>query len=179
LGEILLIALFNPSLSVKIKGYGFSKFKVWRPMKFRFFKYTKWRQKPLPAIFLALVSLFVSTLRYLPNVEFDAEPFKSENEFLKAVIESNFVFVGCKLPHSSGVVLTALAAGIPVIWFGEKGEAVRILEKSYPAGRINYQDIFVPGRIRKVLKKSSGHLPKPVFTWEMMLEEINIIRRYL
>jgi hypothetical protein len=179
LGEILLIALFNPRLAISIKGYGFSKFKVWRPVKFKFFIYSKWRQKPLAAIFIALVSLLLSTLRYLPNVEFDPEPFESQDEFEKAIATSNFVFYGCKLPHSSGLALTALAAGVPVIWFGEKGEAVRILEKAYPAGRINYRDIFVVGRVKKILKNSNGYLPKSVFTWEMMLEEISTIRRYL
>jgi hypothetical protein len=179
LGEILLIALFNPRLAISIKGYGFSKFKVWRPVKFKYFIYLKWRQKPLAAIFIALVSLLLSTLRYLPNVEFDPEPFESQDEFEKAIATSNFVFYGCKLPHSSGLALTALAAGVPVIWFGEKGEAVRILEKAYPAGRINYRDIFVVGRVKKILKNSNGYLPKSVFTWEMMLEEISTIRRYL
>lgn len=167
LGEIFLVALFNPKLQVQIKGYGYSKYRVWRPLKLRLFRYSRWRQKPLLAIFIALASTAISTLRFLPNIEFDSKPFTSENDFLDAVSTSGFIFVGCKLPHSSGVALAALAAGVPVIWFGEKGEAVRTLLAASPNGRILYKDIFVPGKVTRILKEYNFAQPKPYFTWEI------------
>lgn len=179
LGEILLIALFNPSLSVKIKGYGFSKFKVWRPTKYKLFRYSKWQKSPFVAVFIAVMSLVVSILRYLPNVKFDARPFGSEEEFLIAISNSKFVFVGCKLPHSSGVALASLAAGVPVIWFGTKGEAVRTLVNAVPEGLIRYHEIFVPGRIKKKLKSSSISGSKMIHSWESMVEEIGYVKEYL
>jgi hypothetical protein len=178
-GEILLIALFNPDLIINIKGYGYSKYKIWRPMKNKLFRYSRWQQKPLIAALIALTSLTISFLRYLPNVKFDPTSFKSEEEFLQAISFSQFIFIGCKLPHSSGVALASLSAGVPVIWFGEKGEAVRILRKSSPMGQIKYRDIFVYGRITKLLKGSNQFNPKTVFSWEMMLDEIRHIKNYL
>ncbi len=179
LGEILLIALFNPGLSIRIKGYGYSKYRVWRPVKSKLFRYSRWQQKPLIAMFIASVSLIISTLRYLPNVAFDPIPFRNEEEFLKEINTSKFCFIGCKLPHSSGVALSSLAAGVPVIWFGDKGEAVRTLIMSSPSGRIDYGDIFVIGRIKKMLTNFNCFNSKEVFSWESMLQEIEHVRSYL
>jgi len=179
LGEIFIVALFNPKLRIKIKGYGYSKYKVWLPLKFRLFRYSRWRQKPLLAIFIVMASTAISTLRFLPNVEFDSKPFTSEKEFLDAVSTSNFIFVGCKLPHSSGVALAALAAGVPVIWFGEKGEAVRTLSVASPKGRIRYKDIFALGKVTRILKDYNFAKPRPYFTWEMMIQEISLVKKYL
>jgi hypothetical protein len=179
LGEILLIALFNPSLSVKIKGYGFSKFKIWRPTKYKLFRYSKWQKSPGIAVLIAVMSLAISTLRHLPNVRFDATPFESEEEFLIAISNSKFVFVGCKLPHSSGVALASLAAGVPVIWFGVKGEAVRTLANAIPEGLIRYHEIFIPGRIKRKLKNSSVSGSKIIHSWESMVKEIGYVKEYL
>lgn len=42
--EILLIALFNPNLKVNIRGYSFAAHRVWRPVKYRMFQYTSWKE---------------------------------------------------------------------------------------------------------------------------------------
>ena len=179
ISEILLIAFFNPRLPVSIKGPGYSKFKVWRPVRLKLFRYSRWQEKPLTASFIAFVSLMISALRHLPNVRFDPTPFRSEEEFLNAISMSTSIFIGCKLPHSSGVALSSLALGIPVIWFGEKGEAARILMSSFPQGKIRYRDIFVMGRIKKMVKSLPSFTPVVVFSWESMLEEIKHVEDYL
>jgi hypothetical protein len=172
--ELLIIALMNPSLRIFAKGLGYKNSGLWRPSR----NYHSFRRNPIKGILSIVISYGFSLLMMLPNVKIDTKPFMSESEFNLGVSNSHFVFVGCKSPLSSGVALSALASGVPVIWFGKEGEAVNNLKRSCVLGRINYLDIFTPGKITRKVKNLRGFKPKEVFTWEMFKEELIYLKQF-
>jgi hypothetical protein len=172
LAELLFIALLNPKLKIKIKGPGFSLLRIWRPLKYKTLRYSNWKKNPLASIFATGISLFLSLLRFLPNVSFDSVPFENDDEFQKAIAESKSIFYGCKLPHSSGVALTALASEVPVLWFGRKGEAVRQLTSGFGIGRINYSDIFLPNKVFRKFNEIKSIKPTEMYPWKDFVIEV-------
>lgn len=175
--EILLIALFNPKLQILIRGHGFVPWKTWRPFKNKLFRYQNWKQKPLVSLFSIAISTLISGFRFLPNVNLINLSFPTENDLDEAISKANIVFYGAKLPLSSGIALKALASGIPVVWFGEEGEAFNFLIQNSKEGRIAYHEIFVYNRIYKKVLALQNFRPAGVFTWEEYKKEVISIRR--
>jgi len=176
LAEVLIIGLFNKKLKIRIKGHGFVPWRVWRPFKNKFLRYQNWRQKPFISLFSIAISLLISALRYLPNVELSNEPFPTEKELDIAISNSQTIFYGAKLPLSSGIALKSLAAGVPVVWFGDEGEAFNFLGRKSPAGKINYVDIFRPNYIYRKVKQLENYQTSAVFEWNDYKEEICSIK---
>jgi len=175
--EALLIGLFNPKLEVYIRGHGFVPWRAWRPFKKRAFRYQNWKDKPLVSIFAIIASLLISGLRFLPNIHFVNQSFSTESDLDIAISKANTIFYAAKLPLSSGIALKALASGVPVIWFGESGEAVNFLLKNSGEGRIRYNEIFIHNRIYKKVSKLAKFSPNEVFTWEQYKTEVSAFCR--
>ena len=178
LSEFLILALLNPNIKFKAKGYSYSSFKLWRPHKFRWMRYKSWRNKPWVAVPAIIISLILSTLRLLPNLQLDKNPFVNDEEFQKNLASSKFLFYGCKLPHSSGVALTALASGVPVFWFGHSGEAVRFLKLSVPEYEIKYYQLFIPFFLYFKIKRIGDRKVSEVYPWESFVNEVGVIQRF-
>ncbi len=177
--EILIIALFNPKIKIRIKGYGYSSHRIFRPWKRKVFRYQNWRTNPMASIVFSSISLLVSGLRYLPNVTFSSEPFANELDLDKAIGETRAMFYCPKLPHGSGLSNKSLAAGIPILWFGWSGQAYRLLKTNFSEGNFRFSEIFVPGRIYK--KLNSLPIPKPIEV-EMrnnFLNEVSILKKFI
>ena len=172
LGEVFLIAIFNPRLILNIRGYGFSKMRIWRPFMNPKFRYISWREKPWVAIPAIFISLLMSTLRLLPNLRLNIEPFPNQEDLEKAISKSDAIFYAAKLPHSSGIVLTSLASGVPVIWMGNSGEASKVLLKAFPEGMITLQDILIPGRIFRKVRRLRTYSTRAVFSWQDFTDEL-------
>jgi glycosyltransferase involved in cell wall biosynthesis len=166
--ELLIIALLNPRLEVFIKGLGFSRWGLWRPAR----GYRGWKQQPLTALVSILISAALSALRFLPNVEFDSTPFPSELELANAIARSDIIFVGCKLPLSTGIGLSAMASGVPVMWFGRTGEGARLLQIGSDFGRLRYAQIFLPGYATKRAKEIVSKKTAEIFSRKEMYDEI-------
>ena len=180
LTEILLIALFNPKLKIAIKGYGFSPRLVWRPIKFRIFRYKNWRDKPWLSVIFSAISLPLSLLRFLPNIDFSKKPFPSEDDLGLAISNAGGIFYCPKLPHGSGITMKSLYSGIPVIWNGNKSQAQTVLQSSYPVGHFKYFEIFIPGRIRRKLlwlNAQEGNFPLKPYQWSDYLNSIAAIKK--
>ena len=177
--EIFIIALFNPALKIYIKGYSFSPLRVWRPVKFRIFRYNSWKQNLFYATFFSGISYLFSFLRFLPNVTFSATPFSSEEELDVGLLECKTIFYCAKLPHSSGLVTKALSAGIPVFWNGKIGQAFEFLKNNYPEGYFRYQDIFKPNKFAKLLKKLNQPIPQKEFMWKKTLNALMVLKDYI
>lgn len=178
LSEILLIGLFNPKLEVRVKGYGFSAFRTWRFYKYPWTRYTSWRKNPIIAIGNCLLSLVISILRFLPNVDFDIKPFVDEAMIDEYMLSIDYFFYGGKTPHSSGMSLKALASGVPVVWFGKVGEAVRILKMHSTELEIRYWEIFIPFRISRMLTRYKGSTEE-VFTLNSLIKEVSTLKTLL
>ncbi len=168
ISEILIISLFNPKIKVNIKGLGFSIFGLWRPSQ----NYFGIRRNPVRGVLAVLISFLVSFLRYLPNVNYSSKPYQNESELEKAIVQSKFIFIGCKLPHSSGIALTAMANEIPIIWFGNIGEGVRVLREGSSFGEVRYRDFFIPGKITRIICKLDGKKSRPIFSYEDFTSEL-------
>ena len=147
--EVLIIGLFNPKLHIRIKGYGFARHRIYRPWRMKILRYQSLRTNPLLSIFFSGVSVMVSFLRVLPNIDFSPVPFASEEDLDLAMSETRTIFYCAKLPHGSGLTNKSLAAGIPILWTGWEGQAFRVLNKYYPVGYFRYFEIFIPGRFSK------------------------------
>jgi hypothetical protein len=177
--EILIIALFNPLLKVHIRGYSFSAHRIWRPVKFRAFRYTGWRENIFLSCIFSAVSLPLSLLRYLPNVSFSKEPFEDENELDKALNSTRAVFYCSKLPHGSGLMTKSMSAGLPMIWNGLPGQASQFLSVNYPEGHFQYSRIFIPGSFSRKLKKLSPPTPQQPAMWARVLDEMSELKKYI
>lgn len=169
--ELLIIGLTNPKLRIFARGLAYKTSGLWRPSK----NYYGFKRNPIKAIYSILVSYMLASLRKLPNVHIEPIPYSTEKELNLDISKSQFVFVCCKNPLSSGIALTALASGVPVIWWGKEGEGVRNLSFGYPKGKINYIDIFIPGRILKKMESLTGSIPLEIFSWDMFKEEICLL----
>ena len=177
--EILLIALFNPTLKVKIKGYGFHSTRIFRPVSIKKLRYSSWRDNVFLAIVFSLASIPISFLRFLPNIDFSNVPFKSEEVLGEAIAESGAIFYCPKFPHGSGITMKSLAAGVPIVWNGLPGHAQRILSEKSPFGEIKYYEIFIPNRISRKLDKIRNYRTSPAYDWLDFLDEIRKCLRIL
>jgi hypothetical protein len=177
--EILLIALFNPTLKVKIKGYGFHSTRIFRPVRIKKLRYSSWRDNVFLAIMFSLVSIPVSFLRFLPNIDFSNVPFKSEEELGKAIADSGAIFYCPKFPHGSGITMKSLASGVPILWNGLPGHAQKILSEKSPFGEFKYYEIFIPNRISRKLFKVRNCRTSPAYDWSDFLDEIKECLRIL
>ena len=177
--EILVIAFFNPRLKIRIKGYGFSPYRVLRPWKQKKYRYQTWKDKPFLCGPLVATSVLLSLARFLPNVDFSPIPFSSEGELDQAMGETRAIFYCPKLPHGSGLTNKALANDIPIIWNGWEGRAFNLLSKYYCAGYFKYFEIFLPGRIGRKLE----NLPSNINIKDLMLQnfvkEVGIIESFI
>ena len=177
--EILIAALFNPRMKVKIKGHGYANHLIWRPIKFDLLKFGSWKEKPFVAIPVNVVAYLLSFLKFLPNVDFENSPFPTEAELEKAISESAAMFYCAKLPYGSGIVNKTLFVGKPIIWMGTRGRAYEVLKDKFPNGRISYGEIFIPNRIQKKLGKVVELKSQPAINWDQFVSEITIVRNYL
>jgi hypothetical protein len=177
--EILLIALFNPKLRIYIKGHGFARNRVWRPIKCKRLIFTSWKQKPLVSLPMNFFSIIVSFLIYLPNVKFSSEPFKTETDLDDAIMNSGSLFFCAKLQFGSGIVAKSLYSEIPVIWLGQGGHAFEMLNKNYPIGRISYSDMFIPNKIWKKYNLIKEIKSSPPFSWETVRNSIYQIHEFM
>ena len=87
-----MIALFNPGLKARIKGYGYSSHRIFRPWKLPIFRYGSWRENLVASLLFSAFSILVSWIRYLPNVDFSAIPFETEADIDKAISETRVMF---------------------------------------------------------------------------------------
>jgi len=177
--EILIIAFFNPLLKVHIRGYSFAAHRIWRPVKFRAFRYTGWRENIFLSCIFSAVSLPLSLLRYLPNVSFSQEPFEDEKELDEALNSTRAVFYCSKLPHGSGLMTKSLSAGLPMIWNGLPGQASQFLSANYPEGNFRYWTIFIPGSFSRKLNKLLPPIPQQPAMWARVLEEMSELKKYI
>lgn len=178
LSEILLIALFNPSTKVVIRGHGFSPLRTWRPFKFKIFRYRNWKSNPVMALINTIVSITISLLIFLPNVKLIKKPFSSNRELNNAISQATTIFYNAKLPISSGISLTALASGVPVIWIGSSGEAFDFLYRNCQPGRINFIDIFKLNFIKNKIVSLQYFEPKEVYSWHEFVNEVRILKNF-
>jgi hypothetical protein len=176
LGEVLLLALFNPKLSVVIRGYSYRRFFIWKPTRFSYLRYTNWREKRLLSLSFGLISLLMSVLKYLPNVSFSDEPFPTEEDLLEAISESAAIFYYAKLINGSGIAMKSLACGIPVLWNGKFGSAVDSLHKSFPQGKFQNVELFIPNRLTKKVHSIIGSKPQNPHVWSKFLEEVSVLK---
>jgi hypothetical protein len=170
--EILIIGLFNRRVKIEIKGYGHAWNKMWRPQKAKWLKYQKWQHKPWAALIVISVNVFFNLLRYLPNVQFDSVPFENQGQLEKAISNCSFTFYAAHAPISSGIVLTSLASGVPVIWIGQAGEATRQLSVACGKGRIVSRDIFIPGKIERLMRNLKDLKVREIYSWEDFKAEV-------
>jgi hypothetical protein len=173
IAEILFLALFNPKLKIKIKGYSYAAHRTYRPQKFKIFNYGTWKDNPFFAIMFSVISIAFSLLRFLPNIDFSNIPFDTENDLDQAMTESKSKFLCMKFPFGSGIMTKSLSAGIPVIWNGEKGQAVEFLLSNFPEGKFDYKDLFIPGRMTKMVLGISSPKPLESTMWNNFVEEIS------
>jgi len=172
LSDVCIAALFNPKVSVVIKGYGYQGLRMWRSSSFSFLQYKTWTRNPFAAFLTLIVNIFFKLMLLLPNVNFDKLPFATQKELQTAIGNCTAVFYAAKLPYSSGIALTSLATGTPVIWFGSSGEAVKQLEKGFPEGRISRSQLFIPGYLSNRIKKVKDSKPKEMFSWKQFKQEV-------
>lgn len=177
--EVLVLALLNPKLRIIIRGYGFAPHRIWRPIKFKFFRYTGWKDNFLFSLFFSSVSLPIGWLRFLPNIEFFSKPFPTENDLDLALGACNAVLYCPKLPHGSGLMTKSLSAGIPILWNGLPGQAFDFLTSNYIEGNFHYWEIFLPGRITKKLKAIAHPEPQESQMWNNVLTEITEFGKYV
>lgn len=177
--EILVIALFNPKLKVHIRGYSFSSHRIWRPIKFKFTRYTGWKDNFIFSLFFSMCSIPIGLLRFLPNIKFSNNPFSDEAELDENLGLSRTVFYCPKLPHGSGLMTKSLSVGLPMLWNGLPGQAYDYLSNNYPQGNFKYWEIFVPGRITKKIWKIEPPEPQESRMWAAVLGEISELRNYL
>jgi hypothetical protein len=116
--------------------------------------------------------VFYYLLLRLPNVYFNPTPFDHHDEFEHSIANCSAVFYAAKLPITSGVALTSLASGTPLIWLGSKGEAVKQFLVAFPEGRIRTWELFIPKRIDRKLQKLSKLEPKEIYSWEAFKNEV-------
>jgi len=177
--EILFISLFNPKLKIRIKGYSFRAHRIFRPLKYKLFNYGSWKNNPLFAVTFSIISLLISLLRFMPNINFSSSPFESESDLDQAMSESKCIFLCMKFPFGSGIMTKSLSAGIPVIWNGDRGQAVEFLRSNFPAGRFEYRDIFIPGKITKKLANLHPPTPLKAEMWANFVREISQFSRFI
>ena len=171
LPEVLLLALFNPRIRFEIRGPGYVGL-VWVATKCKILKYTSGKRKPWAAVLSKFLNKFYFLLLRLPNVDFNPTPFDHHDEFEHAIANCSAVFYAAKLPITSGVALTTLASGTPLIWLGSKGTAVKQLLVAFPEGRIRTWELFIPKRIERKLQKLSKLKPKEIYSWDAFKNEI-------
>jgi hypothetical protein len=176
--EVLVIALFNPKLKIQIRGYGFARHRIWRPIRFKFLRYTGWRENFLFSVFFSVSSLFVGLIRFLPNIDFSDKPFPREENLDEAISKCKTLFYCPKLPHGSGLMTKSLSAGIPVLWNGLSGQAYDFLDSNYPDGNFKYWEIFLPGRISRKLRSLPPLEPHESQMWKKVYEELSILKEY-
>jgi hypothetical protein len=177
--EILVIALFNPNLKVRIKGYGFSKHRIFRPWKYHWLRYQSWRSNPLAGIVFSLLSLPLNAIRLMPNLHFSKLPFESESELDRGMSETRVMFYCPKLPHGSGLTNKSLAAGIPILWNGLEGQAFRVLNENYRSGYFRYWHIFVPNKIHKQVRNLPKIKPNQNQMWTNFKNEIVQVKSFI
>jgi len=174
LSEILIIALFNPGISIQIKGGNFSSRRVFRTQKFE-----SWKINPLGAVAYTILSYILSTLRFLPNVQFSSEPFKTEDELSDAISKTGAIFYAAKLPGGSGIVMKSLFSGIPVIWIGKAGYLFEILQKNFPIGRIKPFEIYIPNQVKNKLLQVSKQNPTTAYNWKDFVDNLAQLKRLM
>ena len=172
LPEALLLALFNPRIRFEIRGSGYLGLYMWRATNFKILKYTSGKRKPWAAVLSKILNRFYFLLLRLPNVYFNPTPFDRHDEFEHSIANCSAVFYAAKLPITSGVALTSLASGTPLIWLGSKGEAVKQFLVAFPEGRIRTWELFIPKRIDRKLQKLSKLEPKEIYSWEAFKNEV-------
>jgi hypothetical protein len=177
--EILAVALFNPRLRIKVRGYSFAPHRIWRPIKFEFFRYTGWKDNFIFSLFFSVASLPVGWLRFLPNIDFSSKPFPTENDLDKALGNCKSLLYCPKLPHGSGLMTKSLSAGIPILWNGLSGQAYDFLRSNYQEGQFKYWEIFLPGRMTKKLSMLTPPEPQESRMWDEVLAEISEFKKYL
>jgi hypothetical protein len=178
MGEVLILALFNPKLQVVIRGYSYRKFFSWKPARYSYLRYTNWREKKFLSLFFGFVSLLISQLRYLPNVSFSNTPFSTEEELSGAISDSSAVFYCAKLSHGSGISMKSLASGVPVLWNGKEGNAVRLLRKSFPQGYFRVIDLFVLNRMASRVLSFEDFKPTSPYDWSGFVEELSVMKNF-
>ncbi len=172
LPEVLLLALFNPRIRFEIRGSGYLGLYMWRATNYNLLKYTNWKRKPWAAVLSKILNRFYFLLLRLPNVDFNSRPFDHHDEFEHAIANCSAVFYAAKLPITSGVALTSLASGTPLIWLGNKGEAVKQFLVAFPEGRIRTWELFIPKRIERKLQTLSKLEPKEIYSWDAFKTEV-------
>ena len=174
--EVLMIGLFNPKIRIRIKGYGFAKHRIFRPWKYRIFRYQNWRTNPIASIFFSMLSVLTSLLLHLPNIDFSDEPFETEEDLDWGMSQTKFMFYCPKLPHGSGLTNKSLAAGIPILWHGWQGKAFSMLSKNYPQGYLPYFKFFVPNYVYRKLHTLEKPHDLQTQMWEKFSAEVSIIQ---
>jgi hypothetical protein len=175
IGEFLLVSLFNPKTTFIAQGAGYHWSRTWRPFKLRIMRYRKAFLNPPAFLISVIVSSVISFIRLRKNVKFTYQPFFSENELEVEIASREAIFYASKLPLSSGIVLTSLASGTPVIWLGSKGPLVDLLLKKFPEGRLRYWEMFIPNRVRNKLKILKSSKAEAVYTFDDYRNELNLI----
>ncbi len=176
--EVLVIALFNPKLRINIRGYSFSKHQIWRPIKFKFTRYTGWKDNLIFSLFFSICSIPIGFLRFLPNIKFSNIPFLNEKELDENLSYSRTLFYCPKLPHGSGLMTKSLSAGIPVLWNGLPGQAHNYLNVNFPQGHFRYWEIFVPGKIYKRIRSITPPVPQKLRMWNAVFVELSELKKY-
>jgi hypothetical protein len=179
LAEFLLIGLFNPKLRLRLKGYSFAMHRSLRPFRRKIFRYKSWKNNPLFSILFSAISLPVSLLRFLPNVDFSNEPFVTEKDLDSAMRQTRAIFYGAKLPHGSGIMTKGFSSGIPILWTGWEGQAFNALKLNFDSGFIKFHEFFVPNRVSRILENLPTPNPKKVEMWSDFLQEVSFLANYL
>lgn len=162
LTDLLFSAILNPQLKYVFKGYGFS-FKY----LYRWPGYLSVKRTPIKAVISLFLTLYIFLLTKLPNVSFSEVYFDTEEQMTAEIQNCSAIFWSCRRsPYESGIVIQALAAGVPVVWINGQSAMTKILSAHYPVGELPYKKLWQFRRLQSFVLAISESFPSAPFTFE-------------
>lgn len=162
LTDLIFSAILNPQLKYVFKGYGLS-FKY----LYRWPGYLSVKRTPIKAVISLFLTLYIFLLTKLPNVSFSEVYFDTEEQMTAEIQNCSAIFWSCRRsPYESGIVIQALAAGVPVVWLNGQSAMTKILSAHYPVGELPYKKLWQFQRLQSFVLSISESFPSAPFTFE-------------
>ena len=138
LTDLLFAAILNPQLKFIIKGYDLSFKHLYRWPGYRSIKKT-----PMRAIASFFLTIYILLLTKLPNVSLSEIYFDTEQEMTGEIQKCSVIFWSCRRsPYESGIVIQALAAGVPVVWLAGDSAMSKLLSTHHPIGELTLKKLY-------------------------------------
>jgi glycosyltransferase involved in cell wall biosynthesis len=162
LTDLLFSAILNPQLKFVIKGYGLSFKYLYRRPGFLSVKKT-----PIKAITSFFLTLYIFLLTKLPNVSISEVYFDTEAKMTAEIQNCSAIFWSCRRsPYESGIVIQALAAGVPVVWLNGQSAMAQILSAHYPSGEIPIKKLYQFRGLQNFVLSVKDLEPSAPYTFE-------------